>query len=128
MSSASTLREVFERVKAHMLAQRKAAKVSVPKTWAEGTETRCCYRTDDGLKCAVGCLITDEAYHDGLEGNYSLAPVVIDALRASGVDVSDMRMRAMLHDLQNVHDGMDPSVWASELDDVEARYHLPAAT
>lgn len=125
--SGPTRREVFERVKAHLLAQGKAAKVSVPKTWAEGSETRCCYRTGDGLKCAVGCLITDEAYHDGLEGNYSLSPVVLDALRVSGIDVSDMRMVAMLHELQNVHDGMDPTVWASELDAIEASYHLPAA-
>ena len=28
----------------------------------------CVYRTADGLKCAVGCLIPDELYDKGIEG------------------------------------------------------------
>jgi len=29
--------------------------------------TGCCYRTPDGLKCAIGCLITDVEYNPKME-------------------------------------------------------------
>lgn len=53
-----TQQEIFDTVKKHLLTQTKPAK---------DVDESCLYRTDDGLKCAVGCLIPDEMYFDQME-------------------------------------------------------------
>ena len=49
--------EVFNKVAAHLLAQGKPA--------LKGED--CVYRSKDGLKCAIGCLIPDENYTPEME-------------------------------------------------------------
>lgn len=51
--------QIFDTVATHLLKQGK------PALSAEGY---CRYRTDDGLKCAVGVLIPDDKYDPKIEG------------------------------------------------------------
>ena len=63
----ATQQQIFDQVARHLLKQGKRA-VS-----AQG---RCKYRTDDGLKCAAGCLISDEEYDQNFEMRGSWPSVV----------------------------------------------------
>jgi hypothetical protein len=51
--------EIFDKVATHLIKQ---GKVSV------GEDGFCAYRGNDGLMCAVGCLIPDDIYHVDMEG------------------------------------------------------------
>lgn len=54
-----TPQEVFNTVATHLFEQGEMA--------YDGSKESCMYRTDDGLKCAVGCLVPDETYSLGME-------------------------------------------------------------
>ena len=55
----STRQEVFNQIANHLLSQRKS---STNRDW-------CAYRGSGGLKCAAGCLISDQEYCEKMEGN-----------------------------------------------------------
>ena len=116
-----TQREVFDKVKNHLLVQGARAQDGVGA---------CQYRDDEGLMCAVGCLISDEHYSTALEGhsirraNMEPEPgtqLVRDALVNSGV-VLDASTIDMLYDLQLLHDETWPESWAEELAEIERKY------
>lgn len=74
---------------------------------------KCCYRTKDGLKCAIGCLIADEFYDEELEGAnlHSAHPrsqAVVTAVRNSGWEDFSLNL---LCELQHIHDNSDPKEW-----------------
>lgn len=50
----ATEQEVFDQVARHLLTQGAFARI--------GSAGRCVFRTSSGLKCAAGCLISDEEY------------------------------------------------------------------
>lgn len=54
--------DIFKHVGKHLLTQNEQSLVD------RDTDRSCAYRGDGGLKCAVGCLITDEAYDPAIEG------------------------------------------------------------
>jgi len=107
------LRDVFDRVKTHLLSQGKRALDEAQN---------CYYRSPDGLKCAVGCLITDENYDRNLEG-YSIGAdlgALKEALTKSGVNVEHPGMMLMLERLQSIHDSEPVSSrWPEALDLLE---------
>lgn len=116
-----TDQEIFDTVARHLLSQGKRS-----------TEFGfCTYRSEDGLKCAVGCLIADEFYSAAIEG-YSIAqcpefPVEADLvfrLFASGVDLSNATTRQLIADLQCCHDTEPPFLWADELYDIGSSLEL----
>jgi hypothetical protein len=81
----------------------------------------CAYRGDDGSKCAVGHLILDEYYLPSLEGaivafsGSQRSDQLNEALRLSGVDTSQPRVKALLQELQVCHDvSFDPESCGSE--------------
>ena len=82
-----TLREIFETVKAHLLAQGKQA---------ADENGQCLYRAPGGLKCAVGCLIPDELYTQK-----TFRQPLVDVLNAAGIPGAACDL---LLDLQNAHD------------------------
>ena len=112
------MKEIFDRVKTHLLAQGERA-IRVGHVSGEKV-IRCAYHSQSGLKCAVGCLITDEAYSEALEG----APVdvghVRGSLEASGI-VVDLVTLGMLCKLQSIHDDEVPDRWEHSLDNLEAK-------
>lgn len=55
-----TPQKIYDTVKAHLIKQGRRAYSIV--------DSGCSYRTSNGFKCAVGCLIPDELYTDEMEG------------------------------------------------------------
>ena len=104
------MKEIFDRVKTHLLAQGAKARHSAGV---------CAYRAPNGLKCAVGCLITDEAYSDGLEGKNVKSDRVLPALIASGISTDSTPLH-MLTRLQWIHDDTASIHWERELSHLEA--------
>lgn len=91
-----TAQEVFDTVVRHLHTQGKQA-------YDDGG---CRYRTDDGLRCAVGCLISDEEYVLNMEGN------TVALLLDEGLATPVMQEHYdLLRELQDVHD--DDENWTS---------------
>jgi len=113
-----TKQEIFNQVAAHLMTQKEPAKDSAGD---------CAYRGLHGHQCAVGCLIEDEHYNSYFEGilitiehDSGSAPtgqnrLLHDALLASGVDVADADVEALLAELQQLHDNVDAESWIDEL-------------
>lgn len=94
--------EVYAFVKAHLLAQAAPAKnAHAPQ-----------YRSDSGLKCAIGCLISDEHYDARLEGQSVQSAVIQSAVTQSLGFEPDF---SMLTRLQRIHDSYPVSHWAGML-------------
>lgn len=124
-----TRREVFDKVKTHLLAQNAKAERTKPE-W--NGEMACAYRGVNGLSCAVGCLIADDKYDPAIEGigipynvnggttRERLAPL-LRVLDGSGVptDAGTLEMLAML---QTTHDDFSPTAWRERLDRIEVQY------
>ena len=53
-------REMFDTVKTHLLKQN--AKAQVPSLIGGQSTLTCVYRAPNGLKCAVGAVISDDVY------------------------------------------------------------------
>jgi len=89
--------EIFDTVVTHLYTQGKQA---------DNGEGGCMYRTDEGLKCAVGCLIPDDQYHPSMEGTpVDLLGALLPAYLCSHVNLLDA--------LQTVHDS--PDIWKDEV-------------
>lgn len=101
-----TAQEIFDQVAKHLLTQNA---VSV-----DAEEWNCLYRTSNGLKCAVGCLIADEEYDIKME-NRSVGCLIY-------CDVS--KHLQLLKDLQEVHDHFETTLWKTELFTVTQRHNL----
>ena len=93
--------DVFDRVVAHARAQ--------PFRSINGDG--CAYRGANGAKCFIGALITDDAYHAGLESQPASSYGVKKALERSGVHVTSRQEVAFCAALQMIHDdatSLDP--------------------
>ena len=109
------MKEIFDRVKTHLLAQDERSRHS------NGV---CAYHAFDGLKCAVGCLITEDAYSEEFEGATVTSDKVKDALEASGINTginTDNNTISMLTNLQSIHDYEAPDDWEHALDNLETK-------
>lgn len=111
-----TNQELFNRVVAHLRAQGCAA-----KEWVTHPNSRaylCRYRTADGKKCAVGCLIPDERYIPDLEGKIATHAVVATA---AGLEGHNLQLATRL---QAIHDWIDPREWPEQLKQLAAEFEL----
>ena len=112
------MKEIFDRVKTHLLAQgERALHGGEPYGLGIGGDG-CAYHTQSGLKCAVGCLITEEAYSEELEGELVDDLGVRAALESSGISYDPVTLY-MLLDLQSIHDDEAPNRWEHALDNLE---------
>ena len=105
MEKTISLQQAYEKIRAHLIAQGRPASEKTPVS----VDSACFYRHLEGgvvLKCAVGCLIDDDVYDTGLEDNSVGADNVIEALKQSGLDLTD-RGIDFLSDAQMAHDGWD---------------------
>lgn len=108
--------EAFNIAATHLLNQNQQAR--------KPGNVACSYRAEvDGkvLKCAVGALIPDEVYKPEMENKNILGltlnfPEVCEPLK----DVP----KALLRDLQYLHDTSQPRYWRQGLRDVALRYSL----
>ncbi len=117
------LQDIFDTVSVHLLRQgRKAAD--------RGERQRCMLRAPDGARCAVGCLIPDEAY-DPADEFMQLHQLWKRDCRASAYlhglapDVAERTvLLALLVSLQDVHDSGLCAYWVDELRGVAELYAL----
>lgn len=109
-----TMQQVYEHVVTHLLNQGKQA-TNVECV----THTACVYRSEDGLKCAAGCLIPDADYNAQLESLtwYGLI---------EGYDFPKEHADLIGH-LQSVHDCINPTEWKKVLIDIASGYQLNPA-
>jgi len=113
----TTRRQIFDKIKAHLLKQNARA-MSGPD---------CRYRGAGGLSCAVGCIISDEHYKPRIEGRSVKKKDVLEAVRKSnkGLHIDNVTTRAMLQELQNIHDVVKVDHWPTRLDEMEREYFKP---
>jgi len=120
-----SLQAIFDQVASHLLTQQRQSTL-------DGT---CQYRTAEGLKCAVGCLIDDQHYNDRIEGlsldtavrdRYisECAKLIIDALLNSNINVGDTSTFQLLSRLQLIHDSYTPRMWMHHLKLTAAAFNL----
>lgn len=114
-----TNREIFDRVKTHLLKQNAVAATAYGCVYGDAFS---------GRRCAVGCLLPlDVAITlpiTGLHAANEDGRAVMAALRAHDVPVDDAVTLRLLQSLQEVHDTYDPAEWPHFLDEVAAEFDL----
>ena len=109
---------VFNRVAAHLLAQGRPSLSAIRR----GV---CAYRGEDGLRCAVGCLIDDAHYIEALEGYAVQLGDVLRAVKSSlGLQHLAPRTVDLLGDLQLLHVLTPPEEWREGLKELARQYEL----
>ena len=114
-----TLQEAFDTVAKHLLTQNS---VSL-HPYSSSKRKRCAYRGPDGLVCAIGKLIANEHYSEGLELKPATNLLVKEALEKSG-QPTDSRSMSLYQGLQKVHDKQCPEKWRDGLKIVAQRFDL----
>jgi hypothetical protein len=109
----ATAQEVFDQVAKHMLTQKAQCALE------DGV---CAYRGNDGLKCAAGCLISDEE----IETYWNVLPWISLINRGIAPD----KHRRLISELQAIHDSpyFNPKEdWQRELRNIAGRHELSYA-
>ena len=105
---------VFDKAVKHLLTQKRRSK----------NKRGCCaYRSEGGGMCAVGCLISDKAYDPKIEGSIVRETIVLDALAESGVPTYE-KMKALLTNLQCIHDQRPIDLWKTDLQNLAKQHNL----
>lgn len=108
-----TEQEVFDTVKKHLLTQNKKAK--------NGSGAICLYRTPNGLKCAIGCMIPDDKYVSRMEDtSVHILLFMYPGLPFANVD------KKFLVSLQDIHDYKHNKVedWPRLLEEFAIEHNL----
>jgi hypothetical protein len=107
---ATTKQSIFNRVAKHLLAQNKQAKNNID-------HGLCAYRTEDGLACAVGCLIPKRDYSPQMECGGVNSLIWEQQKRGYKIPKYFSKYKSFLIDLQLIHDGEEPKNWRQCLED-----------
>lgn len=102
----ATEQQVFDQVKNHLLSQKGHS--------IEGGV--CKYRGPSGMKCAVGCLMSDQEYKPDMENNEWRGLIrkgFVPGTHASLITI-----------LQNTHDNHSPESWTRVLKRVAESFSL----
>lgn len=117
----TTDQQIFDHITAHLLKQGRRATSPAAGYY-------CRYRTEDGLKCAVGALIPDDRYDPGMEGHLvsELVPnFLLDIIQTPQLGTTI----DLLRQLQQIHDrAINPQQeWPGALRRVAREFYLDAA-
>ncbi len=133
----TTRREIFARVRDHLLVQGVRSRIGSADTTDGDEGTVCAYRGRDPdgrpVTCAVGCLIPDGLYDPALECTSAeflcgidsgvdataVQRAARDRLRAGLPDVFNPDNGELLDRLQSIHDSVPPDMWEARLRGVE---------
>jgi hypothetical protein len=102
----ASAQEVFDQITEHLLTQQKRS-VAGPG---------CMYKTTDGLRCAAGCLISDEEYREEMEG-YDWRGIL------DTFSIANNHM-ALIVSMQRLHDDRPVDDWRAELAIVASMFQL----
>lgn len=103
------LKQIYDTVRSHLLLQMKQS------IDAAGIYM---YRGDNGMKCAIGCLIPDQIYVADMEGDIDQMLTLWPDHPFHDGDV------AFMEDLQYIHDTIDPEFWELHLDGLKEKWSL----
>ena len=106
----ATPQEVFDQVKNHLLKQNARSGVL-------GERWKCKYRGLDGLKCAAGCLISDEEYKPKMESRTWYGLIYNGLIKETQHDV-------LIKKLQIIHDDTDVENWEKDLKELAKEHGL----
>jgi hypothetical protein len=106
----ASLQSIFDQAANHLLAQNKRS--------SEEFGPACLYRSSDGLKCAVGCFISDDEYKPDMEGH-----CVDKILTDCDITLYGDKI-LLLRKLQDLHDNAYVYEWESELEGLAQEYKL----
>lgn len=111
-----TKKEIFEKVRDHLLKQNALSK--------DEFDGRCLYRSENGLKCAIGCLISDEDYRDSFEGKNirGIHEIIINKILPSDLDGENGIV--FLQKLQNIHDLAPIGAWEKNLNELAEEWSI----
>ncbi len=114
--------EIFNTVAEHLLTQGRQAK--------KADNSSCVYRSTNGDKCAIGCLIPDDRYSPKLENNTALTlhtRIYTNGLsyleQALGYSIN-AKDAIFLRDLQRIHDQTVPANWIQKLKEFAVENNL----
>jgi hypothetical protein len=122
-----TDKEIFIQIKTHLLSQGKKSMGEYPRE--DDTITGCVYRSSEGLKCAVGCIIKEEYYTPILEGKGVTNLLVRSAVtRSLGLETLPDSTLEMLSRLQDIHDLYPVNTWETYLQEYEGKFNSNNST
>lgn len=104
--------EMFDTVVKHLLSQKKRSMGRFASQAEEldlMDDSMCAYRGENGLKCAIGCLIPDDLYDPKMEGQ------VVGALFAFPGIGKYIINTYIARGLQSIHDACEPENWEDAL-------------
>lgn len=116
-----TPREAYDKMVRHF--SKPGARLGME----DGNPTACSYKTKSGYKCAVGCLIPDDAYKDAFDtgetdDGWSSDGTDISALYSSGmVDFAHTQTLAFCRSAQVIHDKVSNENF-DNLDDAVSKF------
>lgn len=109
-----TNQEIFNKVATHLIKQNK-------KAMKRGV---CKYQTEDGLQCAVGCLIAKEDYIPSIEGLALYQDKFQHNFNTLLRDIDYSTSYILLKDLQDIHDNRSVCSWKRNLINLGKEYYL----
>ena len=112
-----SVNKIFYKVQKHLLKQHEKS---------ESMEAGCQYRSDNGLSCAVGCLMTDDVYDSFFEGQSARGSLVREALTPIvGVNEEKREIKlGLLYQLQLVHDDSPVEDWGTALAQLKLDFNI----
>ena len=112
-----SVREIFYKVEKHLLKQNEKS---------ESEDIGCQYRSDSGLSCAVGCLMTDDIYDSSFEGtnlNDRLVRKALTPIVGVNYELRLLKLN-LLHRLQVVHDDSPVEDWERDLAQLKLEFDI----
>jgi len=109
----TTKQSIFNRVVKHLLKQKVKSKRGY----------YCAYRSEEGLKCAVGVLIPDRDYDPLMEGDvFTLIDCAV--FYSYKIPKYFQKYSNFLHQLQGIHDYSDPEFWETRFQELAKEHNL----
>lgn len=121
-AEAQTAQEVFDKIVTHLRAQGKKS--------LGATGIACKYRGVDGLRCAVGCLLSDDEYQPWMDdstsaGGGSIGKVMETLFHSNPSLYAKLKPHGhLLAEMQGLHDASDPFVWEQRFEQVAKTHCL----
>ena len=103
----SLKQELFDRISKHLLNQNERS--------IEHISGVCRYRGDNGLKCAVGAIISDKKYSEKIEERTVYTSSVIECLPVRYQGVGSINF---IGKLQKLHDQFPVDLWKQRLEEI----------
>jgi len=102
-----TFQDVFNNVVNHLIVQNKTS-----ADYGSGCRYRAYIEGEEYRKCAIGCLISDDNYHEYIEDSLANSPDVIEAIKKSNSElIIDDKITELFLLMQHVHDHLEPKNW-----------------